>query len=59
MSKAQHSPNYRGIPVLLRRLREEANLTQRHLGKRIHKPQSWVFNCESANRRVDVAEFIV
>ena len=22
------------------------------------KPQSWVYNCETANRRVDVTEFI-
>ncbi len=28
------------------------------LGKRLKKPQSWVYNCETANRRVDVAEFI-
>jgi hypothetical protein len=39
-------------------LREEAGLTQRELGKRMKKPQSWVFNCETANRRVDVTEFI-
>ena len=36
----------------------EAGLTQRGLGKRLQKPQSWVYNCESANRRVDVTEFI-
>ncbi|MGD0464269.1 MAG: helix-turn-helix transcriptional regulator [Tepidisphaeraceae bacterium] len=59
MAKAQHFPSYRPIPVLLRHLREEAGLTQRDLGKRVGKPQSWVFNCESANRRVDIAEFIV
>ena len=33
-------------------------LTQGDLGKRMKKPQSWVFNCETANRRVDVTEFI-
>jgi hypothetical protein len=27
-----------------------AGLTQRALGKRLGKPQSWVFNCETANR---------
>jgi transcriptional regulator with XRE-family HTH domain len=42
----------------LRALREEAGLTQRELGKRMKKPQSWIYNCETANRRVDVAEFI-
>ena len=59
MAKAQHSPEYRPVPALLRKLREEAGLTQRDLGKRVGKPQSWVYNCESANRRVDLAEFIV
>ena len=38
--------------------RIEAGLTQRALGKRLRKPQSWVFNCETANRRVDVTELI-
>jgi hypothetical protein len=28
------------------------------LGKRLKKPQSWVYNCESGNRRVDVTEFV-
>ena len=40
-------------------LREKAGLTQRDLGKRLKKPQSWVYNCETGNRRVDVTEFIV
>jgi transcriptional regulator with XRE-family HTH domain len=56
--KAQQQPAYRNLPQLLRRLREEAGLTQRELGVRVKKPQSWVYNCESANRRVDVTEFI-
>jgi transcriptional regulator with XRE-family HTH domain len=43
---------------LLRTLREEAGITQRDLGKRLGKPQSWVYNCETANRRVDLAEFV-
>ncbi len=38
-------------------MREDAGLTQRGLGQRLRKPQSWVHNCETANRRVDVAEF--
>ena len=57
MAKAQHAPKYRALVDLLRQLREEANQTQRDLGKRLRKPQSWVHNCESANRRVDVTEF--
>jgi transcriptional regulator with XRE-family HTH domain len=57
-TKAQHSRNYRRLLELLRALREEAGLTQRELGKRLKKPQSWVHNCETANRRLDVTEFI-
>jgi hypothetical protein len=58
MAKAQHSPSYRIIPPLLRELRESAKLTQRALGAKLRKPQSWIYNCESANRRVDVTELI-
>jgi transcriptional regulator with XRE-family HTH domain len=57
-TKAQHDPPYRRLPGFLRALREEAGVTQRELGKRLKKPQSWVYNCESANRRVDLTEFI-
>jgi ribosome-binding protein aMBF1 (putative translation factor) len=57
-TKSQHSRIYRPLPEFLRRLREEAALTQRDLGRRMKKPQSWIYNCESANRRVDVTEFI-
>ena len=57
MPRAQHAAEYREVPKFLRRLREDANLTQRALGRRLGRPQSWVYNCETANRRVDVAEF--
>ena len=57
-TKSQHAAAYRRVPDFLRALREAAGLTQRDLGKRLKKPQSWVYNCETANRRVDVAEFI-
>jgi hypothetical protein len=56
-TKSQHSRAYRHLPPFLHKLREEAELTQRDLGKRLKKPQSWVFNCETGNRRVDVTEF--
>ena len=55
--KAQHARDYRTVPSFLRELREAAGLTQRELGARLRRPQSWVYNCESSNRRVDVAEF--
>jgi transcriptional regulator with XRE-family HTH domain len=57
-TKAQHSPDYQPVPGLLRALREAAGLTQRDLGDRLQRPQSWVYNCETGNRRVDVAEFV-
>jgi transcriptional regulator with XRE-family HTH domain len=57
-TKSQHASDYQPLPSFLRSLREAAGLTQRDLGKRLRKPQSWVYNCETANRRVDLVEFI-
>ena len=57
-TKSQHNRMYRVLPGFLRELREKAGLTQRELGKRLKKPQSWVHNCETANRRLDITEFI-
>ncbi len=59
MAKAQHSPDYRVLTAFLRELRESAGLTQRQLGRRLRKPQSWVYNSETGNRRLDLTEFIV
>ena len=58
LTKAQHTRQYSMLPPFLRGMRENAGLTQRDLGARIGRPQSWVHNCETANRRVDVTEFI-
>jgi transcriptional regulator with XRE-family HTH domain len=57
-TKAQQAPRYHEVRRFLRALRETSGLTQRELGSRLHKPQSWVYNCETGNRRVDVIEFI-
>jgi transcriptional regulator with XRE-family HTH domain len=57
-TKSQHASAYQPLPAYLRRLRENAGLTQRDLGQRMKKPQSWIYNCETGNRRVDVTEFI-
>jgi hypothetical protein len=57
-TKSQHALAYQRLPPFLRALREEAELTQRELGKKLRKPQSWIYNCETANRRVDVTEFV-
>jgi transcriptional regulator with XRE-family HTH domain len=56
-TKAQHHAQYKSVPGFLRQLREDAGLTQRQIGTKLKRPQSWVYNCESGNRRVDVAEF--
>lgn len=56
-TKAQHDRRYERLPPLLRRLREEAGMTQRQIADTLDKAQSWVFNCETGNRRVDLAEF--
>lgn len=57
-TKSQHNMMYRILPMFLRQMREKAGLTQREIGKRLKKPQSYVYNCETANRRVDITEFI-
>ena len=58
-TKSQHNLMYRILPGFLKQMREKAGLTQREIGKILKKPQSWVYNCESANRRVDITEFIL
>ena len=57
--KAQQNLKYRILQIFLRNMREQAELTQRELGQRLNKPQSWVYNCETANRRVDITEFVL
>ena len=56
-TKAQHHERYEPVPPFLRQIREDAGLTQRQIGHKLDRPQSWVYNCETGNRRVDVAEF--
>lgn len=58
VNKAQHNQMYVVLPTLLRELREGSKHTQRSLGRKLGKAQSWVYNCETGNRRVDVTEFI-
>ena len=49
---------YHKIPTHLRQLRASAGLTQRDLAVRIRKSQSWVARCETADRRIDIAEWV-
>jgi len=46
------------MPPLLRQMRQQADFSQRALGDRLDRPQSWIYNCESGYRRVDITEFI-
>ena len=57
-TKAQHAIMYRVLPQFLRQMREKAGLTQRQIGKRLGKSHSYIYNCETGNRRVDVTEFM-
>ena len=59
MAKAQHTAAYKSLPKLLKQMRESAGLTQRELGRKLRKAQSWIYNCETANRRVDPIELIL
>jgi transcriptional regulator with XRE-family HTH domain len=58
MPKALQAMRYKHLPELLREIREEASLTQRELAKRLRLTHSLVHNSETAERRVDVMEFI-
>ena len=46
------------VAAYLRTVRIEAGLTQRELGKKLKRPQSWVWNCETGHRRVNIVEFV-
>ena len=57
MAKAQHAQRYRLVPGLLRKLREDASLTQRQLGEKLRVSHVFVHKSEIGERRVDIAEF--
>lgn len=58
MPKSLQAPRYRPLPALLREMRERASLTQRELGKRLRITHTMIHNSETAERRVDLAEFV-
>lgn len=58
MAKSLQAARYRNLPRLLRLMREEASLTQRDLAKKLSLSHTMVHNSETAERRVDLAEFI-
>jgi transcriptional regulator with XRE-family HTH domain len=57
MAKSLQAPRYRQLPGFLRQMRENAKLTQRELAKKLGINHTMVHNSETAERRVDVAEF--
>jgi len=58
MAKSQHAPRYRHLPAMLRRLREEADMTQRDLAAKLRVNHVWVHKSEIGERRVDITEFL-
>ena len=56
MIKAIHSTQQKQLQRLLRRIRQEAELTQRELAERIEVPQSVVSKYETGERRLDLVE---
>ena len=51
-----HSGEYKALLVLLRRLREERQLTQVEVAARLGQPQSFVSKIELGERRIDLAD---
>ena len=58
MAKSLQAQRYKRLPSMLRGMRESAGLTQRELAKKLSLSHTIVHASETAERRVDVAEFI-
>jgi transcriptional regulator with XRE-family HTH domain len=58
MAKAQHAQRYRSLPALLRKLREDASMTQRDLAKSMGTSHVFIHKSQTGERRVDIMEFI-
>jgi transcriptional regulator with XRE-family HTH domain len=52
------SPTYERFLTELRRARTAAGVTQAQAAEQLGRQQSFISNCESGERRVDVAEFL-
>jgi transcriptional regulator with XRE-family HTH domain len=57
MPKSLQAHRYRQRSAMLREMRQQASLTQRELAQRLRMNHTMVHNSETAERRVDVAEF--
>ena len=58
LPKSLYSPTYERFLVELRKARISAGMTQVEAAARLQRPQSFISNSESGERRVDVAEFV-
>jgi transcriptional regulator with XRE-family HTH domain len=58
LNKSVHSAGQTAFCELIIKARKSAGLTQHELGKRLHKPQSFIAKYEGGERRIDVVEFI-
>lgn len=59
LPKSLYTPTYERFLAELRRARTAAGITQVQAAEKLGRPQSFISNCESGERRVDVAEFLV
>jgi transcriptional regulator with XRE-family HTH domain len=58
MQKSLKSPDYARLIAMLVAVREEADIRQHALAKKLGRPQSFVAKYEGGERRLDVVEFI-
>lgn len=58
VKKSIHTPEYKQLCGLLIEARQQAELLQTDLAKKLKKPQSFVSRVEAGQRRLDVFEFL-
>ena len=58
MVASLHSQKYEVFRHLLIQARENANITQVELAKKLNKPQSFISKYEGGERRLDFTEFM-
>ena len=59
MPKTLNSPEHIAFMSALRDARREAGLTQAELATRLARPQSYIAKLETAERRMELVEFIL
>ena len=58
MARSTHHHQYQTLLSLLRKLREEAGITQVDLATRLGDTQTFISKIERGERRIDVVEFV-